>query len=263
MLEPPLPEFWSAWRRLGGSVRPTAWGEVVTDARYPLVWESNHAAALWNHVTVTAAQIRADLLPALEASGAVYEHVEFWDPEAWTPALEELRPASEHGGVDAVMIYRGDPEGPAPPDDPSVEVAELPDPDEDFWSLYRSSRNEFGGAFGDDVVDQLVLRDRQLLVPAGLRAFGANIDGKLAGFVTLISLAGVGYVDNVVTLPAYRRRGVASAGVAAAVWASMASGDAATHLLTEEGSDAQRLYERLGFEQAARVSSVTRRLRRD
>lgn len=263
MLEPPLPEFWSAWRRLGGSVRPTAWGEVVTDARYPLVWESNHAAVLRNHVTLTAADIRAELLPALEVSRAAYEHVEFWDPEAWTPALEELRPGSEHDGVDAVMLYRGDPEGPALPDRPGPEVTELTDPDETFWDVYRTSRGEFGGAFGDDIVDQLVLRDRQLLVPAGLRAFGVNIDGELAGFVTLISLAGVGYVDNVVTLPPYRLRGVASAGVAAAVWASMASGDAATHLLTEEGSGAQRLYKRLGFEQAARVSSVTQRLRQD
>jgi ribosomal protein S18 acetylase RimI-like enzyme len=262
MLEPPLPEFWSAWRRLSGSVRPTTWGEVVTDPCYPLVWESNHAAVLRNHAEVTVADIRAELLPAVETSGAAHEHVEFWDLPAETPALEALRPASEHHGVDAVMVYRGDSDGPGPADRPVPEVTELTDPDDSFWDVYRTSRGEFGGAFGDDIVDELVLRDRQVLVPAGLRAFGANIDGKLAGFVTLISLAGVGYVDNVVTLPAYRRRGVASAGVAAAVWASMASGDAATHLLTEEGSDAQRLYEGLGFEQASRVSSVTRRLRR-
>jgi GNAT superfamily N-acetyltransferase len=259
MLETSLARFWSAWRRLSGSVRPTAWGEIVTDARYPLVWESNHAAVLRGHSAVTAGDIRRELLPALEESGAVYEHVEFWDPPDVTPALEELSPGVEHGGVDAVMVHRG-PAGPPPPPAPGVEVAELPQPDEAFWHVYRTSRNEFGGIMGEETVDQLVRRDRELLVPAGLRAFGASVEGELAGFVTMISLANVGYVDNVVTLPQFRRRGVASAGVALAVRASAASGNTVTHLLTEAGSDAQRLYEGLGFERAARVSSVTRRL---
>jgi ribosomal protein S18 acetylase RimI-like enzyme len=264
MLDDQLSAFWSAWRRLNGTCRETAWGEVVTDHRYPLVWESNHAAVLRNAGEVTAADIREVLLPAIEDAGAAYEHVEFWDPPAETPALAELRAGSELGGTDAVMVHRRSGSAPLPGAPvPGVEVKDLPHPDEDFWAVYRSSRNEFGGHMTGDVVDQLVIRDREVLVPAGLRAFGAYVEGSLAGFVTLISLAGVGYVDNVVTLPEHRRRGVATAGVVRALRASVEAGDVATHLLTEEGSDAQRLYERLGFEPAARVSSVTRRLRVD
>lgn len=261
MLDDQLSAFWSAWRRLNGTCRETAWGEVVTDHRYPLVWESNHAAVLRGAGEVTAAEIREELLPAIEAVGAAHVHVEFWDPPSVTPALAELRVGSELGGTDAVMVYRGL-DVPDPPAT-GVEVRDLPHPDEDFWAVYRSSRNEFGGHMTGDVVDQLVSRDRKLLVPAGLRAFGAYVEGSLAGFVTLISLAGVGYLDNVVTLPEHRRRGVASAGVVRALRASLEGGDVASHLLTDEGSDAQRLYERLGFELAARVSSVTRRLRSD
>jgi GNAT superfamily N-acetyltransferase len=265
MLDDQLSAFWSAWRRLNGTCRETTWGEVVTDHRYPLVWESNHAAVLRHAREVTAAEIREELLPAMQGVGAAYEHVEFWDPPADTPALAELRDGAELGGTDAVMVYRGRgaPEGPPDPPVPGVVVKDLHHPDEDFWAVYRSSRNEFGGHMTGDVVDQLVSRDRELLVPAGLRAFGAYVEGSLAGFVTLISLAGVGYVDNVVTLPEHRRRGVARAGVIRALRASLEGGDVATHLLTDEGSTPQRLYERLGFELAARVASVTRHLRAD
>jgi ribosomal protein S18 acetylase RimI-like enzyme len=256
----PLADFWSAWRGLTLARRPTAWGEVVSDPRYPLVWESNHAAVLRNHATVSLEEIRAELIPALTEARAVYEHVEFWDPPASCPALEALKVVAEHGGTDAVMVYEGPADGPAAGTPDGLDLEELTDPGEDFWAVYRTSRDEFAESLTDEVVDQLVLRDRELLVPAGLRAFVAKADGDIAGFATLISLAGAGYVDNVVTLLAHRRRGVGTATTAMAIRESLAAGDRMVHLLTEDGSDAQRLYERLGMGARATVSSATRRL---
>jgi hypothetical protein len=256
-LPEPLKDFWSAWRGLTLTRRTTPWGEIVTDPRYPLVWESNHAAVLRDHAGVTLAEIRAELLPALSEAGAVYEHVEFWDPPASCPALDALRMVADHGGTDAVMVYEGERGGP-PADGPAVK--EVVEPGEDFWEVYRSSRNEFGDTLAEEVVDQLVLRDRELLLPAGLRAFVARADGAVAGFATLISLAGVGYVDNVVTLLAHRLRGVGTATTAMAIRASLAAGDRMVHLLTDDGSDAQRIYERLGMRARAKVTSATRRL---
>jgi ribosomal protein S18 acetylase RimI-like enzyme len=260
-LQEPLLSFWSAWRALGGARRATAWGEVVSDPRYTWVWESNHAAVLRDHDRVTAADIRAELWPDLRAAGARYEHVEFWDPSGRCPALDEIGAEAEHTGSDVAMAYEGPPEGPPQaPGGPGLEVRELERPEEDFWDVYRSSRNEFGSEMAGEVVDQLVARDRELLVPAGLRIFGGYVDGHLAGFATLISLVDVGYVDNVVTLPEYRRRGMATATTGRAARESLAGGDRSVHLLTEEGSRAQSLYERIGFRVRGRITSVTKPL---
>ena len=73
----------------------------------------------------------------------------------------------------------------------------------------------------------------------------------------------MGYVDNVVTLPRFRRRGVASATTGRAVRESLAKGDRLVHLLTAEGGGPVRLYEALGFRARGTVASVTRRLRPD
>jgi hypothetical protein len=259
-LPEPLTDFWSAWRSLNGTRRDTPWGEVVTDRRYPLVWESNHVAVLRNHQDVTAEEIRSELLPALRAARAAFEHVEFWDLADTSPALEALKPGADHSGTDLVMVHEGDPDALPQTTLPGMEVVELAEPGEDFWEVYRSSRDDFGDHLAGEVVDQLVLRDREVLIPAGLRTFVAWADGQVAGFASLISLAGVGYVDNVVTIPGYRRRGVATVTTALAIRASLASGDLAVHLLTEAGSDAQRIYERLGMRGLVRVTSVTRRL---
>jgi len=43
---------------------------------------------------------------------------------------------------------------------------------------------------GEEVVDQLVRRDRDVVAPNGLRFFVATIGGSVAGFTTLISLVG-------------------------------------------------------------------------
>ena len=214
----------------------------------------------------------------LRAAGARNLHAEFWGITGPCPALTALRdmsggthivpPGTERTAAawrgaraleaDVVMVLETDPgRGPVG----EVEVRELTDPDEAFWVWYRGTRQEFGVEFTDPVVDQLVHRDQVISHPAGLRWFVGYVDRTMAGFTSLLSLERVGYLDNVLTLPAYRRRGVASATVRAALRASLGGGDRIVHLLAEEGSAPARLYDRLGFRVRHRVESFNRRLR--
>jgi ribosomal protein S18 acetylase RimI-like enzyme len=133
-------------------------------------------------------------------------------------------------------------------------------PDDSFWSFYRETRSEFGDPLSADVIDQLVTRDRDVFVPAGLRFFAGILGGEIAGFTSLIALGGAAYVDNVVTRPQYRRRGVASATVTRAIEAAHDRGMETVFLLAEDGGDPQRLYERLGFRVVARAMGFTRPL---
>jgi ribosomal protein S18 acetylase RimI-like enzyme len=260
----PLRSFWYAVADLGPIARTTPWGLVKADPRYPLLWDANHAAVLEPSPGLTLAEIREELIPVLEAVGAHHDHVEFWDLSVSSPALAELRASGDRHDPDVMMVFEdAEALSPKPPGAEaigSVQVREIVEPDDAFWGWYRQTRGAFGVEFSDEVVDQLVDRDREVFHPAGLRWFVGFADGEMAGFASLISLERVGYVDNVVTLERFRRRGVATATVVRAVSESWAGGDELVHLLAVEGGAPQRLYERLGFRTLTRVESFTRPL---
>jgi len=258
----PLPEpirsHWYAALEREETFLRTPWGGVVTSARYPRVYEANHASVLERAPDLTADDIRGVLLPALEASGARAEHVEFLDAGDPSPALDELTEHSPTVDPDVVMVFEADlaPE-PAPSD---VRVVVTRHPDADFWAMHRRGMNEFGEVLEDAVVDQMVDRIRKVFVPAGLRFFAGIVEGRYAGYASTLTLHGSTYVDNVVTMPEFRRRGVAAATVSRAVADALGPGERSIFLLAEEDGAPSRLYERLGFRVLCRSMGFTRRL---
>lgn len=80
------------------------------------------------------------------------------------------------------------------------------------------------------------------------RLYLGYLDGQAAGTCDLFESDGWGRIEAVATPRPFRRRGVASAVVGQAVADSAAAGNAVTFLTTDAGSDAERLYLRLGFE---------------
>jgi len=262
-LPPLLARFWEAMSRAGRSCTQTSWGFVVADPRYPRVWDANHAAVLTPDEHTAIGEIRAELHPALRWAGAPTEHVELWALPPDAPLRAELDLISSPLPADVDMVFEG---GVASLDDPPLQDIEVRDAAEftsNFLDWYRSMRTEFGQKLPDEVLDQMLARDLDVFFPAGMRLFVAWHDGQPVGYTSLLSLAGVGYLDGVVTMPAFRGRGVATATVTAAVRASVAAGDEAVHLLAEEHGRARALYERLGFRVRARVESLTRPLDAD
>ncbi|MGH2572912.1 MAG: GNAT family N-acetyltransferase [Actinomycetota bacterium] len=256
-----LPEevrnFWYAFSELGQRMDRTGWGLVQTDPRFPLVWDANNACVLEADPALTLESIRRELLPSLRAAGAPYEHVEFWDTSVESPALREARDVGQRFDPDVVMAL----EDPASvPATGTVRTKEIVRPDPSFWPWYRDSLKEFGDDLSESVLDQMLRRVREVFQPAGIRWFVGFVDEAMAGYASVISLHGVAYLDNVVTMPGFRRRGVAAATVEAVMRATLESGHTYVFLLAEENSAPQRLYERLGFRARTRIESFTRRL---
>jgi ribosomal protein S18 acetylase RimI-like enzyme len=255
-LPEPVRAFWYAMAELGQRSERAPWGVVQTDSRFPLVWEANQAMVLEPDPAVTTEQIRSALWPALQQAGAIHEHVELWETSVESPALRDFRNRGERFDPDVVMVLEGTtPES----KDPAISVEEVTSPPPAFWPWYRLSLHEFETPLSDDVLDQMVDRARQVLLPSGMRWFTGTTAGSMAGYAGLISLAGVAYVDQVVTTPDFRGRGVATACVTAAVRGALGEGCRVVFLLTGEGGAPQRLYERLGFRVRARIESYTRR----
>jgi ribosomal protein S18 acetylase RimI-like enzyme len=232
---------------------------VFTDPRYPLLYDANHAAILEEIPDLELSEIRDELLPSLERSGARHEQIEFWASQS-SPAVAEMR-ALLGDTQDVVMAYEGPPGLTAS----DVEVHEVARSDPGFLDRYRESAEDLGEPerMEPAVLDQLYRRDVEVFVPRGLRLFVGMVDGEVAGRATLMGIGGVGYVDTVVTRLRYRRRGVASAMVSRAVQAGIERGDEVVHLLTVKDSAPQRLYERLGFRVVSDIVTFTRPLGTD
>jgi ribosomal protein S18 acetylase RimI-like enzyme len=109
-----------------------------------------------------------------------------------------------------------------------------------------------------EAIGQLQTIERDVLVPGGKRWFGVRgDDGALAALGALHLLEGVGYIDNVATVPAARGRGYASAITARIVREARARGAGTVFLLADPGDEpVVRLYRRLGFRELGRLAST-------
>jgi ribosomal protein S18 acetylase RimI-like enzyme len=245
----PLLRHWRALDDLLGDVRPTRWGAVVTNPRYPMVQETNYA-----RVEATTAvrldEVEAELLPELDRSGSRREHVVVYFPEEQTDLVTEASTRGERIVWDLVMIHTGrlDPA----PDDPAEEVIAF---DEAFALAHRESVRLFDVS-DEAVLDQLSALEREVLVPAGRRWFVVRDERRTpVAFAALLVLEGVGFLDHVVTLPGARRRGLATALTRRVVAEARALGAEATYLLADPDGRPAALYGRLGFTRATHLAS--------
>jgi GNAT superfamily N-acetyltransferase len=101
-------------------------------------------------------------------------------------------------------------------------------------------------------IEQFVWWEREVLAPGGKRWFTIRIEDEPAGFGALFATGEVAYVDNIVTFPGFRGRGVASSIVRRIVAESLGLGARHVLLLADEPGPIG-LYERLGFREVGQV----------
>jgi ribosomal protein S18 acetylase RimI-like enzyme len=219
-------------------VRTMPWGSIVTDPRFPLIHDANYARVDRGE-GLSLEDVREPLEPALRAAGAKIVHVATFDPVGSKPLLDDLETEGATFNYDTVMRFAG-----AMPELRTAHpVKELDVGAPGFWDEQAGLLPEMG--VEGDALKQYLDWQRAVLVPFGKRWFGVRDDGRLLGLGALIVHDDVGYVDDVVTAPAARRRGVASAVVAHIVDEAKRSVDE-VFLLADEPAPI-RLYERLGF----------------
>lgn len=239
---------------LFSDVRETTWGAVVTDGRFPAIWDANYARIDVSQARPTAADIEAELLPALARVGCGTMHVVSFHPDVSTRLLAELSSRGHRLGWDVVM------EMDQPPSDAplSEQIEELPD-EAGSWARVEESLGMFGTAVSSPgAIDQLRTIERQVLTPGGKRWFGIRGgDGRVVSLAALLVLEGVGYVDNVATFPEARGRGLASAIIEHLARQAFDRGASVACLLVDPDSpDVVRLYRRLGFRETGRIAST-------
>ncbi len=231
---------------------------VTADSHSPRVSDANNACVLEPEPELTLEEILAELRPTVQPAGVAYDHIEFWEHSVESPALRDVRASGLTHASDLVMEFEG--HDVALARSAGVEVRDLRHPEGAFWPWYRSLLNEFGNELDDDVLNQLVSRARRGALAGRMRWYLGYLDGRPAGYTSVVPVGGAHYLDNVVTMPEFRRRGVASATVTLAVRAALDAGAACIFLLAEASGNPQRLYERIGFRPRDTVETFHREL---
>jgi GNAT superfamily N-acetyltransferase len=248
-ISPALAELFGFLDGLHEVVEQTWWGVVATDSRFPQLWEANYAAVDSATSDLTLEEVQEALLPALRRAGTDEEHIWVMHPEASSRLLDDLEARGRPLHWDTLM-RRGPDRRPA---EPEHRVEEVGEPGAEFWEVERLALREFG-ITEPRVVEQALRRHREVSAPAGKRWFVGRVEGGLAGIGSMLVHGDAAFVDDVVTFPPFRRRGVARSVVRAMLREAGSAGAGETYLFADQPGPI-RLYEGLGFEVVRRVAT--------
>ena len=243
--------FWKALDERLFHVEPMWWGAVVTEPRFPQIWDLNYARVDVAAPDLTLAEVSASLLPALSRGGTETFHVVCFRPEGSTDLLVELSTLGHTLSWDLVMDLQADPT--IEPNHARVETLQHGD---ELWERLEASL----ALFGNEPVVAAQLRAIEESTAAGghKRWLGVRDDADvIVAIAAVIVLEGVGYLDNVATFPEARGRGLASTIVAAAIELARESGADRVSLFADPDHEAVvRMYERLGFREVGRLAAT-------
>ena len=251
----PVPDhfhrFWTALDERVGHAQPTWWGAVVTDERFPAVWDINYARIDVPAPDLTLSEVAEVLIPALNDAGTDVFHVVSFNPEETTGLLVELSTRGHVLTWDVVMDLVDEPSVSAV--DPTIEELES---GAELWSRVEASLALF--EVRPDVSGQLRALEEACFATGCKRWFGIrDEDGLLVSLAALVTLGGVGYLDNVATFPNERGRGLATALTMRAIAEARSAGSAHICLLADPDDVAVvKMYERIGFRDVGRLAST-------
>jgi ribosomal protein S18 acetylase RimI-like enzyme len=215
-------------------------GTAIYDDAWRRVYDANFVRFERGFEELTGDRVEA-LADELQAS-LRHRKVVIPDERAGARVAEELRGRGWRYNTLVTMAYRGT----DPPRSSRERAAEEVEPGGLSTARERSLDD---GKRDAEARRQIVEFIEYVAAALPMRGFAARGDrDEVGSFCTLFQRDGVGEVDEVTTLEQYRRRGLASAVVSAAVSASLADGDDLTFLVADQSDWPMGWYAHLGFE---------------
>lgn len=142
---------------------------------------------------------------------------------------------------------------------PDREVRSAREVERSAVAAVRRADAEHDPDFTQAAIEQRFVRDARLDRVGNGRWFAAPVHGPPGSSCVLYGRDGIGQVETVVTAPARRGQGLASAVVVAASEASRERGDELTFIVADADDWPWKLYERLGFDRVGESCSFLRK----
>jgi ribosomal protein S18 acetylase RimI-like enzyme len=231
---------------------PFAFGVAHLDQSLPRVWSRNYLVAEKHLSQVSAGLLTAEADRVLGGAGLRHRRVEIHEGAVGARLEAGFRRLGWASQCDLVMVARREPDRPA--DTSLVEEVSFEELEPIWVDGIRSE------PFGQDyeVVRQLVDNKRVVMEAIETRFFAVRLDGVPVSYCDLYSDGQTGQIEAVMTLEAYRNRGLARATVSHALEASREAGSDLTFLLAHRDDWPQELYRKLGFDEVGFIYDFVR-----
>ncbi len=218
------------------------WGRAFFHDRLPRVWDLNFLRVDGAPQDLDARALAAEADHLQGAAGLEHRMVSIEDDRTGVRISPELRSLGWSAESLVIMVHRR-----APYREVNTTIVREIDEDTACAATEAFTRTQPYGR-DDETVRQIIEMRRVIASAVPTRHFGAPETGAPKSFCDLYSKDGVGQIEDVATLEAYRGRGLATAVVAKALEESVALGNDTT-FLTADGEDWPKdLYGKLGFD---------------
>ena len=217
------------------------WGRVLFNDTFNHVYDLNALRVERDAPGLSAETLAAEAERLHSAAGHVHRRIGVTDPDlgaALAPGFKAL------GWGIRRFLYMGQLREPDAP--PAVPVRELEEAE--HWAAKRAFMSTGPGAYEEDVIVQLLERDRLKEEIVDFRRFGVDADGTVASVCELYSDGSTAQVEDVSTREEHRGRGYARATVLAAAAAARAAGCDFVFLVADEDDWPKELYVKIGFD---------------
>jgi ribosomal protein S18 acetylase RimI-like enzyme len=197
-------------------------------------------------------ELTADVVEAAaeELQGSLrHRKVMIPDERAGARVAEKLRERGWRYYTLVTMAYRGPRERERAPDAEQVDSRAV-----------RGAREQalIDGTQDAEARRQIVAFTERMASVTPTLMFAAWGDGEIGAFCALFQGDGLGQIDEVTTVDQYRRRGLGTSVVEAALQASLAARDELTFIVADEGDWPKDWYGRMGFEPIGRRYELLR-----
>jgi GNAT superfamily N-acetyltransferase len=231
---------------------PSTHGVAYLNLELPNVWSRNYLLATRNLDEVSAPELAAETDRIMGELGIAHRKVELIDAEEGDRLEPGFRELGWNAECDVIMVARRDPDRPV--DASTVEDVTL----DELVPAWTDGWQTDPAVLGERVVAQLIENKRSLGNLIETRFFAARVDGEIASYCELYSDGSTGQIENVLTLPRFRNRGLARATVTRALDESRSAGHDLTFLIADRDDWPKELYAKLGFDEIGRIWEFVR-----
>lgn len=246
--------FQRTWVETGAEVRTTAYGAVVRDPRYPLIFSANLA---WVERLPRGGieEVLADLDRAFEGTAVRHRHVVFEDAQAAFEAQETFAGRGFRPLGELTMAMLGLPTCITNPD-LTVRAVGADAPEDDYRRLRM--RMFEGVGYSQEESRQLYGIARERGAALGQTDYVGYVGGAPAGIISLWPRGRFGWIQDVATMPEFRGRGVARTMLFDVSKRALSEGCEYTLLLTDLFDSPQAMYKTLGYVPVGEIRSFLR-----